>query len=523
MNDSRVRHPRARAGAAALLALLALLGGCTVGPSQRPPVAVRGENLPVPPAAPPAASPDALPPLRPQSATIPFVDCTADALGALGIPAPGLRVECGELSVPVDRNRPDLGGILLGVVRVGAASGPLEKPPLLALGDSVAGPTVAHALELATRVSPALLAEYTVIGMDRRGAGVDRLDCAPPDARAALLDADPAATAEPELAELLEQARSIVQDCTRRLSAALGGFGSASTASDVELLRGRLGVAQLSAVGVGDGADALAAWARATPGAVGRLVLDGPRDPLAGEPAHTTARAASTEAAFDAFALACTGPGRCPLGPDPRATVTALLEDLRARPLAAPDGRRLTAGATVDTLGTALSDPTGWPALAAALAAVGTGDPGPLLELGGLDPGRAVEGMLATACNDSPARFSPIEVGELAARLRGEHPLFGGTLALGLLACAPWPVGTATAPTGPADGLPPMLVIGTAADPRAPQEESRKVAGTLASAGFLDWQGAGTGAYPRTPCVSRAVDALLVGGQAPNPGTLCPP
>ena len=49
------------------------------------------------------------------------------------------------------------------------------------------------------------------------------------------------------------------------------------------------------------------------------------------------------------------------------------------------------------------------------------------------------------------------------------------------------------------------------------------MAGDLPGALFLSWQGAGTGAYPRTPCVTAAVDAVLVDGAPPLNGTLCPP
>ena len=66
-------------------------------------------------------------------------------------------------------------------------------------------------------------------------------------------------------------------------------------------------------------------------------------------------------------------------------------------------------------------------------------------------------------------------------------------------------------------------MIGTAHDPRGPLENSRHVAGDLPGALFLSWQGAGTGAYPRTPCVTAAVDAVLVDGAPPLNGTLCPP
>jgi hypothetical protein len=49
------------------------------------------------------------------------------------------------------------------------------------------------------------------------------------------------------------------------------------------------------------------------------------------------------------------------------------------------------------------------------------------------------------------------------------------------------------------------------------------VASETPGALFLSWQGGGTGAYPRTPCVVAAVDTVLVAGTLPLDGTLCPP
>ncbi|WP_226363744.1 alpha/beta hydrolase [Pseudonocardia abyssalis] len=469
-----------------------------------------------------------MPPLQAQDTSIPFADCTSDAFASYDVAVPAdraLRVECGELPVPADPDRPEQGSVLLGVVRIGPAGGPLDGPPLLAVGDSATGPTAGHALAVAARVSPAVLETYTVIGLDRRGAGVDRIDCADPAARAALVDADPAATSEGDLAPLLERARSVVQDCNLTLPSGLGGLRSSATAADVEQLRVRLGVARLSAVGTGDGAGALDTWARTAPGGVGRLVLDGPPDAAATEPDRSTARAASVDAAFDAFALACTGGGACPLGADPREAVTALADALRSRPLAAADGRRLTAGAALLTVLTVLARPDEWPALSGALATAATGDPTALLGL--LDPLTGPTGgfdaTLATTCNDDPTRLSPPEVSELATTLRTDHPLFGGTLALGLLACAPWPAGTARAAPAPAETLPQVLVVGTAGDPRYPAEAARRISEQFTTGAFVSWQGAGTGAYPRTPCVRTAVDTLLVDGLLPAAGTLCPP
>jgi pimeloyl-ACP methyl ester carboxylesterase len=512
--------------AIALLGLAVLVSGCTVGPSTRPPVAVRGENMPAAPTttAPPADG-DELPEPDSGLASIAWTDCTEDALaGSPAVPADRtLRVDCGEVSVPADPAQPGLGGISLGVRRVGLADSPPDLPPLLALGDSGTDPSATHALTLATRVSPDLLARYDIVGMDRRGSGDDLLDCAPPDDRAALVDAT--VTSEEALNDLLEQARDIVQECTLSLDGDLGSYRTALAADDVEQLRLYLGVARLSAVGVGDGAAALADWARTAPQAVGRLVLDGPPNPELDEPDLTQSRAGAAEAAFEAFAVACRAEQSCPLGADPRAAVSALIDRLRVQPIPAVDGSRLTAGATLTVLLDQLGDPQSWPTLAGALATAINGDPAPMLAA--LAPvtgqGGRFDAMLATGCNDTRRRLSPGEISELTASWRTAYPLFGTTLAMRLVACAPWPTAQPADPAGHADGAPPILVLGTAADPGGALDGSRRAAEGLATARFLSWQGAGTGAYPRTPCVTAVVDAMLINGAAPTSGLLCPP
>ncbi|MGH3565620.1 MAG: alpha/beta hydrolase [Pseudonocardia sp.] len=517
---------------ALLVAVVALLGlaGCTVGPSQRPPVAVRGDDivaLPSPTVA-PAPAPPELPEPDAQNPAIRFFDCTDDALATLPFPLPPdrtLRVDCGHIAVPADPDQPTLGGTRIGVLRVGLADAPANRPPLLAVGDSATEPSTRHAVTLAGQVPLAVLQRFTLVGVDRRGAGDDALECAPVDVRAALIDADPGTADEAGLTALLEQAREVAQLCYRLLAGDLGGHRTASTVTDVERLRIGLGVTRLSAVGVGDGATALAGWSAAFPTSVGRVVLDGPLDPTRDEPDRSEAMAGALEAAFDGFSVACVARADCPLAPDPRASVTGLLERLSTQPLVAEDGRRLTAGATVTALIAALAEPRGWPALATALAAARSGDPVAMLDVADpvIGPGGRFDAMLATTCNDSGRRLSPGEVGELAARWRTAYPLFGGTLALRLLACTPWPATVRPTDPDPADGVPPVLVIGTARNPRGPLDGARRTAEALPSSRFLSWQGAGTGAYPRTPCVTGVVDTLLVEGKVPEQGLLCPP
>ena len=298
-----------------------MLAGCTVGPSTRPPVAVRADLPVAPPAAPGAPVP--LPAPEPGRANLPLSDCTASLLGGLDVPIPtdrALRADCGTLTVPLDPAQPALGTVTLGVVRAGLADVPgrtplAARPPLLVLGDSATDPTARRAVRMAAQVPSYLLGQYAIIGLDRRGAGTDTLDCADPPARGALVDADPTTM---DATVLLERARAVVQACNVALDGQLGGFSSEAAADDVEAIRLALGVTRLSALGTGDGAAALADWARAHPRAAGRLVLDGPPDAGVDEPGRSEARAKSTEDAFDAFAQRCTSRSACPLGADPR-------------------------------------------------------------------------------------------------------------------------------------------------------------------------------------------------------------
>ncbi len=522
------RAPR-RALAVVLAGLVVLAAGCTVGPSERPPVAVRGESMPAPP--PPVSSapppPETLPEPTRQNPTIPFFECTDEVLSRSAAPAAGreLQVDCGEITVPADHEQPGRGRVQLEVLNVGRPGAPDSRPPLLVLGDTAGQASALAAVQLAAQVQPGVLDRFRLVGMDRRGAGARPLDCAPFEARAAIMDAELDGTGDDELARQLEEARSVVQECTITLDGGLGNFRTTASTGDIETLRLALGVNRLSAIGTGDGAAALAGWARANPQAVGRLILDGPPHPTLDEPGLSESRAEAAEVAFNAFAVACSAQPVCPLGADPRVTVAGMLGRLQVRPQASVDGRRLTAGRAVGALLTGLAEPNGWPALADALAAVDTGDPTPLLDV--LEPVTGPDGrfdvMLATSCNDTRRRLAPGEVADLYNRWRADYPIFGGQSALHLLACAPWPTGGPPAPSGPADGAPPILVIGTAADPHNPTDGARSTADSLASARFLSWQGAGTGAYPRTACVRSVVDADLLGGVIPQPEVLCPP
>ncbi|MGQ0480890.1 MAG: alpha/beta fold hydrolase [Pseudonocardia sp.] len=519
--------------AVGLTVVAVFTSSCAVGPSVRPPVAVRGasavDGVPPPPPQAPAVPPGpAVPVPDPGTpAVLDFVDCGEDLRPVLPVPTPPdrqLRYECADLPVVGDASNGRRRQSSIGLMRITLAGQP-PKPPLLVLGDSDGETGTLRSARLGSQVPLGLLRNFSLIGMDRRGQGTSRLDCAPPDLRSAIVNADLAAGGETEADNLLEDVRSVVQECQLTEGETVTSYDTRNTARDVERARLLLGVRTLSALGLGDGSRALSVWAQDEPRSVGRLVLDSPPDPTVDAISAAQARATAAEAAFDAFAKDCASRPGCPLGADPKAELRRLGGQLRDSPLYGPEGDELSSGGLTNAVLVGLDDPAGWPGLAAGIGAARAGDPTGLLRYldALLGPNGRFDLALATACNDTAQRVSPPQVLQLVRKWQTDHPLFGAWAAQRLLLCTAWPVPAEPARVGPADDAPPMLVLATAVNPRGPLQGYQRAADQLSPARVVSWQGVGRDAYPRTPCVTAAVNGLLVDGTVPDASVLCPP
>ncbi|MGH3903269.1 MAG: alpha/beta hydrolase [Pseudonocardiaceae bacterium] len=507
-----------------VLVALALLAGCTAGPSQRPPVAVRDTDLtPQGPSQSTPGTPPLPPPGRYHPGSLLWQDCTAAISVQLGTPAPA-RVDCADTRVDADASMPAFGDSLeLDLTRIG--NGPA---PLVVIGEAAGEPGTVRAARLAAGLPPALLDSFTLIGLARRGTGPSEpLDCIPASTRGRIIGVDPDARQPGELESLLDITRTAIQTCVQDLGEVLTAINSTGTADDLEVLRVRLGAPVLNVISHGAASQAVTDFMRRYPTSVGRVVLDGAADPTLDGITGAQAALLAADTGYTAFAADCVARG-CPLGPDPRAALTALAETLRQAPLQV--GRQqVTAGtayhAVLETIGT----PQRWPELAAALAAARDGDGTgvaalvePVVVPTRMLPAR-FDPALATHCNDTSTRVPPERAEQLVEQWRNRSPLFGPLFAQRLLLCSAWPV-PSKPPVGPGRrALPPVLVVASAGDPVTPPEGARRTAESLPSATLVTWQGQAHGALPRSPCMIGLVTRFLVDAVVPPPGTLCPP
>lgn len=502
-------------------AVAALLAGCTAGPSSRPAIvgggATQNEQAPSTPGATP------LPPLEPSAGDrMSWQNCDAETKARLpGFHAPaGTHYECDRMPTRLDSpGLPTSETSRVGLLKVGSG-----KVPLVVLDDVDGDPGTLYAAKLAAKLPKELLQRFYLVGVDRRGTGSSGgADCVPPQDRAGILGND---TTNDNLDGLLRDERDAAQECQGALELRLSSLDSQHTAADLDQLRERLGVEHLNAIGRGEGARVLGVYANNFRAHVGRFTYDGFPDPTAEIKDRANTRAEAAESTFDAFAAQCEAE-HCPLGADPRKTVTALVAKLRTHPLHAAGGA-VNGGLATQALLAGLTDSSKWTELAKALAGAAKGDGAglrpflaPLLTASTTE-GSRFDARMVTGCNDEAARVPPQQVAVLAKQWRGEHPLFGGAFAQGLLLCGPWPVSAHPVAKPNGDGLPPLVVLSTANDLVTPEAGTKRAAQLLDSGSLVSWAGSGHGALGQSECATTDVVKFLVDAQVPDNNTVCP-
>ncbi|NNG37638.1 alpha/beta hydrolase [Nakamurella aerolata] len=521
----------------------ALLAGCTVGPSARPAVATYGPGggPPPPPTSAPASSARPTGPGGPgqQAEPLDFGTCSPPDVTD---PSPrsqppvtiSLDLTCAELRVPADYQQPSGNSLVLQVARARTAETPLDAAPLVAVIDP---PDVGTAgLEAFAASLPAgMLDRQPVVTIDLRGADGE-LSCLDDSTMLALLS-PPAAVADAAAAtDLIDLGKQATFDCESRIGSDISRVGSTIAADDLDTLRSALGQDRLQLLGRGLGATIGAEYAHRYPGRVQRLVLDGPADPTATLLAGAQTEAKALEAALDDFTADCAARGAdCPLGADPRSTVTELIQQLGETGRGS-SGLLINGGTVLLLLAKLLGDQRGWDQLATALGnAAGTGaTDGRTARLQGLQQllsstfrvsrrSGYLEQQLAYRCNDAAQRPSAEQIASAADAAGKASPTFGAFLVGQAALCSGWPPATAALTRASAPGAAPILVLGAVNDPVSPYAEVQALTRQLASARLLSWQSGQHGSFPGGSCVNTAVERYLTDGAMPTQGAICPP
>jgi pimeloyl-ACP methyl ester carboxylesterase len=305
----------------------------------------------------------------------------------------------------------------------------------------------------------------------------------------------------------------------------------------MDVLRGVLGDEKLNYLGKSYGTYLGAVYAQEFPQRTGRMVLDGAIDPTLTSKQMNIAQAQGFENLIRQFVADCAKQASCPLGTDPNAGVTKLMDflmSLQAHPLPTHDGNRTVNFALgLTAVLQVMYVPQYYGDLRDALTQAMSGDGSRLLNWADLyndrNNGRydnQTDANIAINCLDRPdpdAQSAQQIQDKEIADYKAQAPLLGEMLAWADLACATWPVKPQSTP-GPitAAGSAPILVVGTKDDPATPYPWAVGLSKQLQNGHLLTWNGSGHTAYTRgSTCIDNAVDAFLLKGTVPANGITC--
>ncbi len=464
-------------------------------------------------------------------------DCTDDIL-ALGIANQrSLSYECGYLDVPISYEESDSETLPMFVLRARFPGQTERIGSLLVNPGGPGGSGADAALSLSQTLPEDVLRRFDVVGFDPRGVGLTTpVECFTAEQKDQFFADEPRPTTPEQLDPVLTLMDDIAASCAEEYGDALGAFNTTDTARDMDRLRAALGDEQLTYLGYSYGTTLGSTYAELFPERVRALVLDAAVDPDVDAQANAEAGAVGLEAGFDAFAASCTGLiSGCPIGDNPRQYVYDLLGQAALAPIASStpgETRQGTPGVVMTAVTAAMYDPASWPQLSQALRAARDGDAAGLFSLADsysqrLDDGtyaNLFDANFAINCADTAEdeSFTREQVAQLAADWGLRYPLFGADSAAALYLCTAWEAPRTPLPERDAEGSAPIVVVGNEGDPVTPLPGAVDLAEDLTSGVLVTWQGQGHTAYPKTDCVTGAVNAYLIDLVVPQDGLVCP-
>ncbi len=490
---------------------------------------------------------------------------------------------CARLTVPRDYDDPGNGKTFVLPVARAEAGTPDRRIGSLVYNPGGPGAAGVQSLQegMDEAFGRAARDRFDIVAFDPRGVGasVPALTCAASEAEEEEASEPPVPEGvaplhprtEEERTAAAEGARAAAEDCERHSGGLLRHVGTQDAARDLDVLRAALGERELTYLGWSYGTSLGTAYAELFPRRVRAMVLDGAIDPSLDWSQRVLSQSAGFRRSVDDYADHCAevAGDSCPAdSPD---AIRALIEGLYTRaerePLPVSEDSSyaeyggMDATAVLDAVSMAMYTPEDqWEPLSRALAAADAGD---ATELGALDeeePAPADEdpapedtgdvteedsggeysgdeespaaeetpvdnegaALTAVNCLDVPHPRDLDAYWDALPRAEWAAGVYGTAGVTAELTCRGWPSGGRTPHRVDADGVVPVLVVGTTGDPSTPYEEAVSLADQFPGGMLLTYEGMGHTAYGRGgACVTEKVDAYLVGLKPVRPGATC--
>lgn len=475
---------------------------------------------------------------------------TAGTSGNTSAPSPGGTLtwktcgapfQCATLRVPLDYSSPADGTIPLALIRLPASQRAHRGGAVLVNPGGPGASGVDFLRNDYTLFSANLRAHFDIVGFDPRGVGAsDPIRCENGPALEAFIALNPAPATPSAIATVVAATKQFDQSCLADSGKALlANVSTVDAARDMDQIRSALGEPKLNYLGFSYGTFLGATYAGLFPTHVRAMALDGALNPDQSFRQLDLQQAKGFEVDLQDFLAACESSPSCPLlqlaNKDHTSVQGAFNQALARIESGTPvptssGGRTLSVGDGYLGIIAALYSSASWGDLDEGLAAVLQGDGTILLSLADQYNERQPNGSYsnelaantAINCADYPAptRLSTYEAD--AKSFAAQAPVFGASQGWAPLSCKYWPV----PPTGSphvivARGAPPIVVVGTTADPATPYSGAQALAHQLTSGVLITHVGVGHTAYIDSACVRSAVDSYLIDLKVPPKGLAC--
>lgn len=437
----------------------------------------------------------------------------------------GRRVECAELQVPLDHDKPEGERILIALNRILAPADVEHRGVLLYNpgGPGGSGKEIGRILAGIGNFD-AIAPGFDIIGFDPRGVGdSSALECefiddflagdtgtTPEDAMQQMASEYGLEAAIEDWAWLSEQCRSYWGELFEHM-------GSNDVVRDIDAIRAALGEEKLNFLGMSYGTRLGALYAQTFPERVRAIVLDAPIGPVTSYVEQIQGQFDELLVVHEAFLAECEA-GRIACPPDARALFDAYIESadsLGILPQMLGNWEyALSYSFGVDYLPFLLDQQATQPTaewMYSQIGIFGAGDSSGFLQLVNIN------------CTDNASPL--LSVAEANARIDealAQSPLFARNLAP-IINCNGWAVPSNPVPPLTAPSAPPVLVIAGAHDLRTPTRWGRDLAESLESGVLLVSEHWGhTIAGDGSECVDTIVRDYFVNLELPADGTVCP-